>query len=426
VASEPTALPLEESLKTPWATLGALVVCYAFNTADRQLLAILQEPMARELHLSDTALGSLGVFFAIAYGLASFPLAAWSDRGWARRVIAATLAAWSLMTMACGAATSLLTLGVGRAGVALGEAGSAPAAQSLIARRFPARLKATAMGILLVGAIIGTALSAGIGGWIAHGYGWRAAFFAFGAAGILVTPFVWFFLGAEVEAPVLSKAAQRGDLVRVARSYWAQKSLRFLCIAGAAMSIGSAGISHWMGTLLIRQHGLSVAHAGASLFAATLVGGAGGAIVSGVVADSWGKQDGRAYAGVPAFSLLLGVGAMLVLAMTPNATVTVIAYGSVVFVANGMLAPMYTLVQKLAPEDGRATAAAFMLLLMNLVGTALGPFLFGVVSDLAKRPGGTGSLKAAILLGATAFLIGALAAFRVVFSVRSDLAAHEA
>jgi hypothetical protein len=67
-----------------------------------------------------------------------------------------------------------------------------------------------------------------------------------------------------------------------------------------------------------------------------------------------------------------------------------------------------------------------MLLLMNLVGTALGPFLFGVVSDLAKRPGGTGSLKAAILLGATAFLIGALAAFRVVFSVRSDLAAHEA
>jgi predicted MFS family arabinose efflux permease len=413
------------SLKTPWAALGALVVCYACNTADRQLLSILQEPMARELHLSDTALGSLGVFFAIAYGLASFPLAAWSDRGWARRVIAATLAGWSVMTITCGAATSLLTLGLGRAGVALGEAGCAPAAQSLIARRFPPQLKATAMGILLVGAIIGTALSAGIGGWIAHAHGWRAAFFAFGAAGILATPFVWFFLGAEVNAPVLSEAAQRRELVRVARAYWARKSLRFLCVAGAATSIGSAGISHWIGSLLIRQHGLSVAHAGASILAATLVGGAAGAILSGLVADRWGKRDGRAYAGVPAFSLLLGVGAMLVLATTPNALVTVIAYGVIVFVANGMLAPMYTLVQKLAPKNGRATAAAFILLMMNLVGTALGPLLFGVVSDLAKRSGGTDSLKAAILLGATAFLMGALAALRVVFSVRSDLAAHE-
>jgi predicted MFS family arabinose efflux permease len=424
VASETAASAA--AVKPAWVALGILVVCYGFNTADRQLLMILQEPMARELHLSDSALGSLGVFFAIAYGVASFPLAAWADRGWARPVIAATLASWSVMTIACGTATSFLTLGLGRAGVALGEAGCAPAAHSLIARRFPAHLRATAMGILLFGAVVGLALSAGIGGWIAQRYGWRAPFFAFGAAGLLATPLVWYFLGGEIKGPAASQTAQRGELGRVARAFWGQKSLRFLCVAGAATAIGGGGVAQWIGSLLIREHGLSVGQAGGALLVAQLVGGAAGAIVSGLVTDAWGKRDGRAYAGVPAITLLLGVAAPLVLATAPTATVAVTAFGYIVFMGNAVLSPVFTLVQKLAPKDGRATAAAFIILLMNLVGMALGPLLFGLASDLARRLGAVNSLNTAVLLAAGAFLIGALAAVRVMRSIRADLAAYDA
>jgi predicted MFS family arabinose efflux permease len=412
--------------KAPWAALGALVLCYGFNTADRQVMVILQEPIAKDLHLSDSALGALGLFFAVSYTLASLPLAALSDRGWARRVITLTFGGWSLMTMVCGAATSFLTLGLARSGVALGEAGCAPAAQSFVARRFPPHLKATAMGILLVGAIAGTALSSGVAGWIGNAHGWRMAFFLFGAAGVAATPLVWLLLGSDTGAAAAGAGApaRPGGLLRVMRAYWEQKSLRFLCLAAAGTALGAGGANHWIGSLLMRKHGLTVAEAGTALGAAILIGGVGGALLSGVVADTWGKRDDRAYVGVPVLALLIGVGAMLVLAMAPNAVVAVVAFGLIAFVSNGVLAPLYTLVQKLAPEDGRATAAAFIMVTMQLVGMALGPLLFGLASDISKRLGAADTLQVAILLGAAALMLAALSAARALHTIRSDLAAR--
>lgn len=413
------------SSRAPWLMLAALVLCNLFNSADRQLLTIVQEPMARDLRLSDSAVGSLGMFFAVAYGLATFPLAAWADRGWARRVVAGTFVGWSLMTMACGFASSFVTLGLGRAGVGLGEAGCAPAAQSLIARRFPLHLRATAMGILLTGGIMGGALSAGIGGWIAHAYGWRVAFFVCGGAGLAAAPFVWAVLGREARPDAEATTVRAGALLRVARAYWSQKSLRFLCLTGAATGVGGAGVAQWIGSLLIREHGLSVAQAGISLLVAMIVGGLAGAVASGLSADRLGARDPRAYALLPAFGLLLGTVAMVALALAPNALAAVVAFGAIVSIANGVLAPIYTLVQRLAPQDGRATAAAFIMLTSHLVGTALGPLLFGLASDVAKSLGAASSLRAAILLGAGALLIAALAALRVSFSLRADIAALE-
>jgi MFS family permease len=413
------------SHRAPWAMLGALVLCNLFNSADRQILTIVQEPMARDLRLSDSAVGSLGVFFAVAYGLATFPLAAWADRGWARRVVAGTFVGWSLMTMVCGFASSFATLGLARAGVGLGEAGCAPAAQSLIARRFPLHLRATAMGFLLTGGILGGALSAGIGGWIAHAYGWRVAFFVCGGAGLAFAPVIWMALGREARASAEATTVRGGALLRVARAYWSQKSLRFLCLAGAATGVGGAGVAQWIGSLLIREHGLSVSQAGVSLLVAMIVGGLLGAVASGLSADRLGARDPRAYALLPAFGLSLGTLAMVALALSPNALAALVAFGAIVSIANGVLAPIYTLVQRLAPKDGRATAAAFIMLTSHLVGMSLGPLLFGLASDVAQRMGNASSLRAAMLLGAGALFIGSLAALRVTFSLRADIAALE-
>jgi predicted MFS family arabinose efflux permease len=415
--------------KAPWAALGALVLCYVFNSADRQILSILQEPIAKDLNLSDSALGALGLFFAISYTLATFPLAALSDRGGARRVIALTFGAWSVMTIACGAATSFLTLGLGRAGVALGEAGSAPASHAFVSRRFPVRLRTTAMGVLLIGGISGTALASGIAGWIAHEYDWRIAFYVFGAVGVAVTPLVWLFLGTEHDAKPLATSAVRprgGELPRVLRAFWQQRSLRYLCLAAAGTALGGGGANHWIASLLIRSHGLTVAEAGATLFAAILIGGVAGALLSGVIADRWGGRDARGYVGVPFVSLLIGVAALTVVATAPSANVAVGAFGVFAFVTNGVLAPLFALVQRLAPEDGRATAAAFLMVTMQVVGMALGPLLFGIASDVAKQLGGVDTLKTAILFGAGALALAALAAGRVLFTIRADLAAREA
>src|SRR5436309_5799283 len=85
--------------------LGVLFVVYIFNFIDRQILAILLEPIKKDLQVSDTALGFLtGFAFAIFYTIAGLPLAQLADRWVRRSLIALSLAVGSVMTVGSGLA----------------------------------------------------------------------------------------------------------------------------------------------------------------------------------------------------------------------------------------------------------------------------------------------------------------------------------
>ena len=78
--------------------LGVLCVVYVFNFVDRQILAVLVEPIKHELGVSDTAMGFLtGLAFAVFYTVAGIPIARWADYGTRRSIIALGLGVWSLM-----------------------------------------------------------------------------------------------------------------------------------------------------------------------------------------------------------------------------------------------------------------------------------------------------------------------------------------
>src|SRR5262245_59162798 len=88
-----------------WYALGILFVVYVFNFLDRQIVTILQEPIKRDLGLSDAQLGLLSGFaFAVFYATLGIPIARLSDRTSRSKVIAASLLVWSIMTSLCGAA----------------------------------------------------------------------------------------------------------------------------------------------------------------------------------------------------------------------------------------------------------------------------------------------------------------------------------
>src|SRR3546814_6964091 len=109
-----------------------------FNYIDRTVLSVLQEPIKRELGLSDGQLGLLtGLAFALFYATLSVPIARLADRFNRRNIIAASLATWSGMTALSGLATGFGSLVAFRIGVALGAAGSVPASHSIIADFYP-------------------------------------------------------------------------------------------------------------------------------------------------------------------------------------------------------------------------------------------------------------------------------------------------
>src|SRR6185436_10720160 len=114
--------------------------------------------------------------FTLLYAVVGLPLGRLSDRARRTRILAAGVFAWSLLTALSGVARSFSQLIVMRLGVGVGEATCSPASTSLIGDLFPARRRARAVAIWMLGLPLGLGLANGAGGWILQNWGWRKAF----------------------------------------------------------------------------------------------------------------------------------------------------------------------------------------------------------------------------------------------------------
>src|ERR1700676_4609046 len=161
--------------KPAWNSSFVLFILFAINLLnffDRQLPGALAEPIRKEFHLSDTALGLLGTVATLMYALVGLPLGRLADK-WSRtRLIAIGTASWSLLTAVSGLAQNYAQLFVSRLGVGLGEATCAPAGQLLVGDLFPPHQRARAMGIFMLGLPAGLCLAYFSAGAIGAAFGW--------------------------------------------------------------------------------------------------------------------------------------------------------------------------------------------------------------------------------------------------------------
>ncbi|HEX8262592.1 MAG TPA: MFS transporter [Allosphingosinicella sp.] len=205
-ATAPAASPPVRVGAYAWYALIVLVLVYALNFIDRQILSILAQDIKRDLGLEDAQIGFLyGTAFAVFYALFGIPLGRLADSWYRGRVMAIGLALWSSMTALSGFASSFTMLAAARIGVGVGEAAASPAAYSMISDWFPKEKRATALSIYSSGLYIGGALSLPIGGFVLSRWnlafpvpseaplglvGWQAAFLAVGIPGLLIALWV--------------------------------------------------------------------------------------------------------------------------------------------------------------------------------------------------------------------------------------------
>src|SRR3954464_14024161 len=150
-----------------WYVLLVLVLVYAVNFIDRQIISILAQDIKADLRLDDAQIGFLyGTAFAVFYALFGIPLGRLADSWYRGRLIAIGLGLWSSMTILSGLANSFGMLAAARIGVGIGEASASPAAYSMISDRFPSEKRATALSVYSSGLYIGGALSLPIGGFV--------------------------------------------------------------------------------------------------------------------------------------------------------------------------------------------------------------------------------------------------------------------
>lgn len=390
-------LTVEPPLAWRPLTLALLALVFAVNFMDRQIVAILAEPIKRELELSDAQVGLLyGLAFGVVYSAAGIPLARWADRANRATVISACLALFSVMTMACGLAAGYVQLVLARIGVALGEGGTNPASHSLIADLYPEARRGTAMALFALGPNAGILLAFAFGGAIGQAWGWRAALVAMGAAGLALAALTaWLLEDAPRSA---ARAPLPGTLAQCLRELLARRSLRHLLLAVIPVSIAAYAAIGWLPAFLIRSHGMGTAAAGGALALLLGVLGGIGTLAGGVLADRLGARN-------PAWRLrVVAAGFALTLPLWPAALLVSDKTLALAFLALPCavlcfyLAPTFAAVQSLATPGTRALAAALFIMIGSVAGLGIGPLAVGMLSD-ALRPGyGTDSLRLAMLL----------------------------
>ncbi len=398
IAGDPAA-PVRAG-RSPYVALFALTLVFILANIDRNILAILLEDVRAEFQLKDWQLGVLsGLAFSLIYGIGGLFVSFLADRGGRSIIVAVSLGVWSVMTMLCGAATSFFTLALARAGVGLGESGCSPPAHSLIAELFKPERRAFAMGIYAAGASVGLTLSYIVGGWLGETYGWRMTFVIVGVVGIPLALAVPFLIPeprrrADREPP---KHGLKAALAITAGEVWRTRSLRHLYIAASLAAGVSAASIMFIPAFLMRTHGLSQTETGLTLGLFTGIIGSAGIIMGGWMTDRLAHRDERWRLWLPGLAKVLPLPFLAAFFLIDDITIALVAYAIPAFLSGMWLGPTYAMVQTLVAPDRRAMAAAFLLLIYNLLGFSLGPVLIGALSDILRETTGADSLRLALL-----------------------------
>jgi len=393
--------------------LGLLAIVYVFNFTDRQILAILMQPIKEEMLLSDTQLGLLsGIAFALFYVTMGIPIARLADRYNRVNIISVSIFLWSLMTALSGLAANFLQLLLARIGVGIGEAGCTPPAHSLLADYFSREKRASALSIYSLGLPLGSVMGLIAGGWVAQIYGWRVAFFMVGLPGLVLALMVKFTIREPQRglSDGLQESETPGDKVsappigEVLGFLWRKKMFRHITLGTSLLAFAGFASASWIPPFLYRSHGMGLGEIGTWLALLTLVGGVTGTLGGGFIGDRLSARDLRWYVWLPVIVMLLGVPFSIVGLLVENKHLALMLWVIPTISYSVYVGPVMALVQRLAGVRIRAVTVAIFLFFTNLIGMGGGPLVIGFVSDLTQRYFGDNSLRYSLMVSAVAIV----------------------
>jgi MFS family permease len=380
-----------------WLAVILLCVLMAVSYVDRYILALLADPVASDLSLSDEQLGILlGFGFAALYSIAGIPLAFLLDRHDRIRIIFFAVCFWSLATTASAFSGDFWTLLFWRAGVAAGEAVLLPGGISLIADYFiksrrsrPTALFTATAPLMAGGAFIvgGFAYSAA---QAIHDAGvsfevWRITLVLVGLPGFFVA--LLFYLSLRdpgrqqvtAELAVTAVSAPPSGLVS-----HVMRNLSFYGLFWIGLGLGSAiavAVVSWTSTLLTRGYGMDVAEAGFAFGLVILPSGFLGTFLWSELAirlTARGARSGPVLSFMVAVSVLTIFAGSLAFAPSPA-----FVLGSVMLTmlgSGGLLVLPAMCVHLAVPMGMRARVTALNVFASNIVGMTLGPLAIAMLA----------------------------------------------
>jgi MFS family permease len=311
------------------------------------------------------------------------PLFGWlADRMSRWTLVGVAVALWSAATGASGLATTYGALLITRLFVGIGEAGYGPAAPTIIADCYPARMRGSAMAwfymAIPVGTALGYMLSSGVSFFTPN---WRWAFYAVVPPGIVLGAVCLF-----MKDPPRGYGQERVDAQRKAslREYLSVFKIRsyLLDTAGmAAMTFAIGGISFYMPGYLADVGASSSAKRSTGIYGIVLlVAGVTATLSGGFIGDRLQRRWSGAYFIVSAGGIFLSVLFILLMLFSPFPLAWIWLFLGAFFLFFNT-GPSNTILANVIHPSMRSTAFALNILFLHLFGDVLSQPLMGGLVD---------------------------------------------
>ncbi len=379
-------LPESRERSSAAGLLLLLTAMSMLSAMDRQMLAVLIEPIKAEFLLSDLQIGLVsGLGFALSFCLLGLPLGRIADRHERRSLVAWTRGVGGLLAAMGGASIGFWSLMGSRAGGALSDAGGAPASLSMIADLYPPAQRSRAMSLFGLGAATGSMLALVLGSWIAQQWGWRLALAIVGGSAALLALLLRMFSSE----PLRAQAARSNELSQGRSSValvWRQPVTRWIMLGAGFALLSGYSVGAWNVSYLVRSHHLTQQQAGwvAGFAAMTSVCGS---LVAGALTDRLVRRHPGWQMGVPLIGVSMALPSGLLFFAMPTGQVAAATamVGLFAFFIAWWAAPSYAALSLVVAPQRRATANAMLMLAGAIIGSGIGPIFTGSLSSWLEQ-----------------------------------------
>ena len=400
--------------KDAYYSLFAMTIVVMFTVLDRSVLSLLIDPIKQDFGLTDTQVALLlGAAFSLPYGIVGLAVGRLADRKNRRNIVAASLAFWSLCTVACGMAQGYASLLLGRMGIGAGESGYGPASWSIATDNWPREKVAFATATMGIGAMLGMGLALFLGGAVLHFVSgmapvaipfigvirpWQWTFIIVGAPGLL-----WALVLLTTKEPPRrglapgeeAKKVPVGEVARWMRDDW---RTYLAVIGGMCMKAMMLAVpTTWNATFLHREFGWDLAKVGMISGTITLIISPIALMAGAKLSEHWTRQ-GRNDANlrIVFYGLACSIPLMLLSPLMPNPYLVLGLNALVSFVGTLGFGPSIAAFQVITPNRMRAQMGSLTQFCNNVIAFALSPLIVALFTDYLFRD--EGALKYSMVL----------------------------
>ncbi len=387
-----------------WYVVVVLTLAYAVSFLDRQILALLVQPIKADLGITDTQMSLLlGLAFAIFYTVLAIPLGRMADRRSRRGMIAIGITVWCLMTAACGLAKNFTHLFLARLGVGVGQATLNPAALSMISDYFPRERRGKPVAFYSLGISLGGGIALLVGGQVIDYVSsapavtlplvgelaaWQTVLLWVGLPGLLIAALMF-----TITEPVRQdKIQMQGQAAGAQQSMPMKEVVQFLLqrwrtygtlfMGMSVVTIIGYAYMFWIPTMFVRTWGWTIPEISRAYGLVVLSAGPIGVALGGWLGDSLyrrGYRDGHMRATLIGVLILIAFSIAAPLMPTPELAVAMLFPSTV-----GAAMPSATGAASLlmiVPNQMRAVTTALYYFVIGILGLVLGSTSVALVTD---------------------------------------------